>query len=141
MSLFPLVLCHCYPLCFVTVNLVPCYFYHLCCVTVTLYCTHANVITDEIYFTHDSNFTTAEVKKTARFTCSVAGAIGDVVFSWYDGALELKNDTKYMITSLVCLCVGMCVCQCVCARARACVCMCVCVCQCLHVIITSLHYK
>ena len=127
----------------------------------SLCCTHANLITDMIYFTHGSNSTTAEVKKTARFTCSVAGAIGDVVFSWYDDALELENNTIYMITSLVCVCVcvsasvSVCVCVCVsvyvclcvcvsvsvCLSVCLCVCLCVCVCVCVCVSVSTCNYS
>ena len=59
------------------------------------------MITDKIYFTHDNNMTEAEVGTTAQFVCSVAGAVGDVIFTWYEGARQLNNDSKYIITSMV----------------------------------------
>ena len=80
------------------------------------------IITDEIYFTHDSNMTEAEVGTKAQFVCSVAGAVGDVIFTWYEKALELNNNSKYIINSsvsvlyyhnCVCMCVYICMCVCV----------------------------
>ena len=80
------------------------------------------IITDEIYFTHDSNMTEAEVGTKAQFVCSVAGAVGDVIFTWYEKALELNNNSKYIINSSVsvlyyipitvcaCVCIFVCVC-------------------------------
>ena len=54
---------------------------------------------------------------TAQFVCSVAGAVGNVIFTWYEKARELNNDSKYNINYMVCivsLCSYVCVCVFVC---------------------------
>jgi len=45
---------------------------------------------------------TAEVGSKAKLVCSVAGAVGTVVFTWYENRRELHSDgAKYFINSLV----------------------------------------
>ena len=122
-------LCHCNPMYYVATTLVVCHYYPLNCVTATsvlCYCyplyyvatipftlsllvtgiplyDHDNNITDMIYFTHDNNSkeSRAEVGKTAQFVCSVAGPVDRVILTWYEKQLLLKNDSEYIITSLV----------------------------------------
>lgn len=45
--------------------------------------------------------TVAEVGSRAKFVCSVDGAVGEVVFTWFEERLELHDGPKYFINSLV----------------------------------------